>query len=124
MKKLLCALLFTLAATQAAAQTTYTGVWAMDVPLTTNYYSVHQNGSAVIVASLDASDAEWEALQGSITSNVAVVNSIYTQGGSFNVRITFSSTTTGSFVVLSCTPSPGRVCAVPVGVTIPIKKIF
>lgn len=105
----------------------YDGIWAFDVPFNTDYFSLHQNGSAVLAAALDGADGGWDAYQGTISGNrinAQMILSTIAPGTKVNVTISFSSTSAGIATMVSCVPAPNAFCRFSPGTQIPIKKIF
>lgn len=123
MKKLilLLALTFPFA---AFAQSNYTGIWATDTDQPMEYYSIHQNGNDIVVATLDASKGQWSAYEGVLTDAQVTLRSIFSIGADISVEVQFTSPTQAQFTILSCKANPEYFCALPIDIPFPMKKIF
>ncbi|HTQ99983.1 MAG TPA: hypothetical protein VMH83_08330 [Candidatus Acidoferrum sp.] len=120
----------TILASTAAAGGTYDGIWTEDAAIVTEYFTLQQNGSTIIVADLDSSKKTWDAYQGSIDANnkitINMILSMLYPGAKATVTLEFSSSTKGTLTLVSCTPPPNSNihCNSTPGAQTQIKRIF
>jgi hypothetical protein len=118
MKKYLLLLCFLPSISLAAGP--YDGVWQTG---DTTFTIINQNGEQVLATGVDLSDRKFTLSVGIFVGNTLTVQSIVDDGVSVN-QVVFDSATSGTATLVSCTPSPGFECNVPIGTSIAIARIF
>ncbi len=128
MRKILTTAALFLCSSLATAAGQYDGIWALDVPANTDYFSIHQQSNVMIVANLDDSlnGGGWDAYRGVINDNTVTADLLVSteSGGKISIQIVFSSTNKATLTMVSCTPDPGTLCPWPVGTQFSMIRIF
>ena len=103
----------------AVAGGTYDGAWTI-TGLPNSYFIVYQNGDQILAVELLA-DKSWDAYLGTLSGSSATFTSLIASVN-LNATVTFSSATTATLRVNSCSPSYD--CSLPAGTQTTINKIF
>ena len=129
MKKLVIGLvlfLFVFAASPAFAGE-IDGIWTLLLPDGTlgTVLMVRENGGTVIAAALDLGMNDWEAYVGSLDGTTVQLTGVLTRWDIVGITVTFSSATSATGTITSCTPTAAAQCQdVVVGATFTMEKIF
>lgn len=103
------------------------GIWALLLPDGTleSVLMIRENGGTIIAATLDLDMDNWEALAGPFDGTTAQLTGVLTRWDILGVAVTFSSATSATGTITSCTPTATAQCQdVPVGTTFTLAKLF
>ncbi len=128
MRKILAFLALFLLSSLAAAAGEYDGIWALDIPANTDFFSIHQQSNIVIVANLDDSidGGGWDAYKGFINGDTVTADLLVSteSSGKISIQIIFTSPNKAILKMVACIPAKGTLCPWPVGTQLPMIKIF
>lgn len=127
-KKMLAGIVIACGACAAQAAGAYDGIWATSLSgLPVGYFSIHQNGNSLVVASMPMAGSgtvAWEAFIGTISGSSAIVDTIVS-GTNARWSVQFTSATEGTATQISCTPKTSRdSCDFPNGTVLRGIRIF
>lgn len=98
----------------------YDGIWI--TPGDPWYFQVYSNGSTIVFTEIDSTFLTCDVLAGTLDGNLGSVQHLTdTDGSNCHFSIEFTSTTTGTFTVTSCTRSNN---SPPIGVPVSIQKLL
>ncbi|HAJ77094.1 MAG TPA: hypothetical protein DCM64_11655 [Gammaproteobacteria bacterium] len=120
MKKILLVLALIVLPLQTQAAGPYDGIWQITE---TDYATVNQNGSTIIVVGLDLENRQFDVSTGTLDGNQLILNSVI-DDGNISSRVIFLSGTSATLTFLSCIPNPGFLCDAPIGTPISVTKVF
>lgn len=112
----------------ASAAGDYDGIWALDVPVNTDYFSIHQQSNIMIVANLDNSldGGGWDAYKGVINGTTVTADLLVSteSGGRISIQIIFASPNRATLKMVACVPDKGTLCPWPVGTQFAMIRVF
>ncbi len=128
MRKILTIVALLLVSSLAAAAGDYDGIWALDVPANTDYFSIHQQSNIMVVANLDNSldGGGWDAYKGVLNGDTVVADLLVSteSGGRISIQIIFASPSHATVKMIACIPDKGTLCPWPVGTQYPMIRVF
>jgi len=106
---------------------TIDGIW-WGTGLTSEVFMIRENAGTIIVALLDMDDPVdryWEAFFGPFDGTSAHISTLL-GGADLDATMTFTDDSTAIFLINSCTlkDQPEINCPQPIGVMMPISKLF
>ncbi|MDX1489743.1 MAG: hypothetical protein R3332_00500 [Pseudohongiellaceae bacterium] len=90
----------------------YSGVWSFGLAPSSDYFTINQNSSELLVSWLDVETGSWKAYQGELEGTEAALSSIYFPNGECStLRLNFESDvlSNSSISVVPCPSSEGAV---------------